>query len=90
MTSYYKNKMLKKNKEKYKLVDEIYIGDTKTKISTSGDGIYSITTPTSSIYIDAGGNIHIKGNVIFDDEVEIKGTLNAKKLSQESIDNIKK
>jgi len=70
----YREKVAKKNKLTYTLVDTIYIGDFGTKLENTGNGTYRISSPHSTFNIDKSGNINIWGS----GDVDISGSSSVK------------
>ena len=63
----YAEQVAEKNKLTYALAGTIYIGDFGTKLESTGNGTYRISSPNSVINVDKSGNIDISGasNVTF-------------------------
>ena len=61
----YQEKMANKNKIPYMKVEKIFLGDSNTYITSTGEGTYSIISPSSSIIVGGDGSVNISGaNVI--------------------------
>ena len=58
----YAEKVAKKNKLPYTIVDTIYIGDFGTKLQTTGNGTFRISSPNSTFDVDRSGNVNISGS----------------------------
>jgi hypothetical protein len=71
----YAQKLAKRNRLKYVLVDRIYIGDYDTWIETSGDGKWKLKSKNASMEIDEDG-INISGSLIINNDLRIKQNLN--------------
>jgi len=78
----WKERAAKKNRIPYMMVEKIYIGDYSTYLLNTGDGAFEIHSPKCRISTDAFGNMTISGNL------EIKGQLDAQKMSSKTLQNI--
>jgi len=61
----YQKRMVKKDKNPYKIARKIFIGDFGTYIEDTGSGTYDIVSRNSKISVDSNGNINISGNTKF-------------------------
>ena len=58
----YYNNQAKKHKYPAATINEIHIGDSDTKIVSTGQGTYKIVSPNSCINVDSNGNVDISGS----------------------------
>lgn len=57
----YEQRMAKKNRMPYVMVEKIFLGDSNTYITSTGKGTYSIISPSSSITVGGDGSVNISG-----------------------------
>ena len=57
----YKRKQAKKNRFPAATIDEIHIGDSDTRLISTGQGTYQIVSPNSCINVGSDGSINISG-----------------------------
>ena len=60
--SRYIDRIAKKNKQQYTIIEKLFLGDMSTSIENTGNGTYKICSPSSQITINKNGNIDISGS----------------------------